>query len=182
MTSSKNCTVEQIRQAVDSFFIVGAKIELPTMTGVVRSSSVPLGEAFRVDWLTSNGYEFSSVEATKDIDRALNGEAHVFDLLAQSAWIGGDRTLLRKRLSDTRSVLKDEWQDIFKGASFDFDNARFISKPIPYGKSYDSELGVLGGRRYSLTYFVRTTPMAPPSYENQQTSNGAAFILVDPFS
>lgn len=177
----KKYTVAEVRQAVDSFFIVGTRIELSNMSGVVRSSSQPLGDCSRIDWLTLNGYEFSSVEKIGDIDRFLNGETHVFDLLAQSAWIAGDRVLLRKRLAEARSVMKDEWQDIFKGASFDFDNARIVSKPIPYGKSYSSDLGVFGGHRYSLSYFVRREPMTPPSYENQQTSNGATFILSDPF-
>jgi len=73
--------------------------------------------------------------------------------------IGQNRTKLKKRLMEAKSMLNNEARKLFKNSKFDFENEKLI------------------GDGYSLQWRVREDPNKPESYENQQTSVGTVVII-----
>lgn len=71
---------------------------------------------------------------------------------------GQNKTKLKKRLMEAKSVLNNEATKLFKNSKFDFENKKLI------------------GDGYSLQWRVRKDPNKPESYENQQTSVGTVII------
>jgi hypothetical protein len=70
--------------------------------------------------------------------------------------IGNSKTLLRKRLAETRSCLDADIAKMFRPGVFDFERKRLVSN---CGK-------------YCLQWKVRQYPEKPTDYNNQQTSTG----------
>ena len=183
MALSKNCTTEEVRAAVGKFFTVGMEIELPEMKGVVVDF-YPTGRehtetqaACKIEWTTNQRFKFVTVELLEDIDQRIERPSH-FNLLQAAAKIGGDHALLRKRLKEAESCFYPDWKKVFKGAKFEFEQQRLMSKPTTFsgGDPGDPDDYIFMGSTYVLEWQVRSIPLSPPSYENQQTSVGRVWV------
>jgi hypothetical protein len=80
-----------------------------------------------------------------------------FDALCLSL----DKKRLRKRLSEAKSVLLPEYRKLFRPGIFKANERALYSE----------------GLRYRLQWQTRRYPDAPESYENQQTSIGAVYLV-----
>jgi hypothetical protein len=79
----------------------------------------------------------------------------------QALAVGNDKKLLKKRLLNTRSCLSRFYKPFFKEYTFEFENKRLVSS---CGK-------------YFLQWFLRNDPLSPPSYYNQQLSEGVVYLF-----
>lgn len=80
---------------------------------------------------------------------------------AQAMEVGNNRAKLKRQLMDARSSLKSSYKAMFKNPVVDFRNKRILSDD-----------GTL-----AIQWVVRRHPNRPPSYNNQQTSVGAVFVI-----
>ena len=80
---------------------------------------------------------------------------------AQSLEIADNKSKLRKRLMEGRSVLRREYKALFKAPVFDFRNQRLVSDD-----------GTM-----ALQWMTRPHPNQEPSYNNQQTSVGTVSLV-----
>lgn len=75
--------------------------------------------------------------------------------------IGNSPAKLKKRLTDTRSLLQDDARKKFGKGSFDYTHKRLISDD----------------GTWALQWAMRRDPDSPESYENQQTSVGTVYVV-----
>lgn len=80
----------------------------------------------------------------------------------EATCLSRDKVRLSKRLREARSVLKDEYSRMFKPGIF---------KPLERALYSDSPF------RFRLQWQTRRYPDQPESYENQQTSCGAVYLV-----
>ena len=80
--------------------------------------------------------------------------------LEKAIAVGSSKTKLRKELNEARSMLKSQYNKSFGKGVFDFDK-----------KTLTSDDG-----RLKLVWSVRSNPLRPDSYNNQQTSVGSIRI------
>lgn len=75
--------------------------------------------------------------------------------------LGWDKTKLRKRLMDAKTVLVPELKQKFKNATFNFKAKQLV------------------GDGCVLQWKTHQYPTSPESYENQQTNIGIVVFLID---
>ena len=164
-------------------FSIGDKLDLPesmNIQGVISAIQVKpvMGKlesvlCYGIDWqmLSCEFQMFEKVTATDNPIHCLT----IAETIEKAAKVGETRTLLKKRLEEAKSCLKDDWAFCFQGATFDFEQKRLVSPPFPFTGRPPS---TLSHQRYTLQWILRTNLSIPESHENQQTSCGRVVIGV----